>query len=577
MIPTLRQLHRAAASRLGSERGSVAGSVAFSVFTALMLIAVVAAVVSSLGTTSLMNNQTGVNLGSSKQQDVYLSAAIRGTEAPAGETCIGIICSTVTGVTDADGIRSVTIEGQAGDKNLTSRTRTLRQVTPTMISGFDALGQPVWITPADSTPFKFTNLTSRGNSSCALDAEKAAWCWGANDSGQLGDGSITNRAAPVKVQGATKFTALSSATGNTFCGLADDGKAWCWGDNTSGQLGTGSATVGTDSTAPVSPTGDHVFTAIFQGPTTTCGIAADKTTWCWGANPGNGTPAAAPEPVLVAGTHDFTALTLDVSTVCGLDVAGKIFCWATTPSGRTGVDPAPAPGTPVEVAGARTYKSVQAANEDRTGTPSLVCAIDTGNKAWCWGNNSAGQLGNGTTVESLVPVAVTGGHDFTALTVSPSSVCGTDTAGHAWCWGDNSTGQLGIGSTTSAADPAAVDPGTVYTAITAATNNGMSFCGLVTGGAAKCWGENGYGQAQEGSTAPVTSPAPVGGFQGLRSLSTGSGFACVTGARYETSCWGRNNAGQTGSGAVTPSTAPVPAARHDTSPLRFTGYLKGGK
>jgi alpha-tubulin suppressor-like RCC1 family protein len=573
----LRGLQRTVAGRLANERGSVAGSVAFTVFTALMLITVVAAVIASLGTSTTMNNQSAVNLGSSQQQDAYLNAVIRGMNAPTGQACTGVICSEITGTIDADGVRSVTIEGRAGDKAPQTRTRTLRQITPTMITGYDSMGNPVWANQTDTTPYKFTNLTSRGNSSCAIDADKAVWCWGANDQGQLGDGTTTNRPAPVKIQGTTKFTALASAAGNTFCGLAEDGKAWCWGDNTTGQLGTGSGAVGTDSPTPVSPTGDHKFTALFTGFTTTCGIDVDKKTWCWGANPGNGTPGAAPEPAAVAGTHDFTSLTLDASTACGLEASGKIFCWTAADTGRTGVDPAPAKGTPVEVAGGRSYKAVQAGNDARTDTASVLCAIDTGSKAWCWGNNGAGQLGNGTTTESLVPTAVTGGHDFKALTVSPSAVCGIDAPGHAWCWGDNSAGQLGIGSTTSAKDPAAVDSGTTYSAITAATNNGKSFCAIVADGAAKCWGENSFGQAKEGSTAPATSPNPVSAFKALRSLSTGVSFSCVTDARNETSCWGHNAAGQTGSGAATPVSAAIPAARKDYAPSTFTGFLKGGK
>ncbi|MET4144345.1 chromosome condensation regulator RCC1 [Arthrobacter sp. UYCo732] len=573
----LRKLRTAAQSRLTNERGSVVASVSFTVFTALMLIAVVAAVVASLGTTTTMNNSTALNRGLSQQQDIYLSEIIHGAAADTARTCTGIICTQITGTTDGDGIRSLTIEGQAGDKAPSSRTRTLRQITPTMITGYDSLGNPVWSNQADAVPFKFTSLTSRGNSTCAVDPDMAAWCWGANDQGQLGDGSTITRSAPVKVQGTAKFTALTGATGNTFCGLADDGKAWCWGDNTTGQLGTGNAAVGTDSTTPVTPAGDHHFTALFSGPTTTCGIDTDLKTWCWGANPGTGTPDAAAEPAAVSGGRAFTALTLDASTACGLEVSGKVFCWSVTDKGRSGVDPAPAKGTPVEISGGRTYTHVQTANEERADTPSLVCAIDTGKKAWCWGNNGSGQLGNGSTTESMVPVAVSGGHDFTSLTVSPSAVCGIDTANHAWCWGSNGSGQLGIGPTTDTKDPAAVDPETTYSVITAATNNGRSFCAIVTGGAAKCWGENSFGQAQEGSTTPVTSPAPVGGFKALRSLSTGISFSCVTDSRSETSCWGHNDAGQAGIGSQTPTAAPVSAARHPYLPSRFTGFLKGGK
>ncbi|ACL42093.1 regulator of chromosome condensation RCC1 (plasmid) [Pseudarthrobacter chlorophenolicus A6] len=575
-MTSLRRLHHAVRTRLANERGSVVASMAFTVFTALTLTAIVASVIASLAATTSTTSQAALNVKASQSQDAYVNALIHRTPVPGDRTCSGVLCTQITAGSTTDGVQRLTIEGQIGDKTPSSRTSTLRQTKPTMISGYDSLGNPVWSSQGDSTPYRFTSLTSRSNSSCAIDGAGAAWCWGANDQGQLGDGTTNTRTAPVKVQGSATFTALTAA-GNTFCGLADDGKAWCWGDNDHGQLGTGSTTTGTDSTTPVTPTGDHRFSALFAGPTTTCGIDTDKKTWCWGQNPGNATPDPAAEPTAVAGSHEFTTLALDASTACGLDADGKIFCWSNATTGRTGVDPAPAQGTPTEVTGGRTYTAVKAANEDRADVPSLLCAIDTGKKAWCWGNNDAGQLGNGSTAESLVPSAVTGNHDFTTLTVSPSAVCGLDAGGHAWCWGDNAQGQLGIGSTSDAKDPAAVTPDTTYTLITAATGNSGSFCALTSDGAARCWGANAYGQSREGSTAPVTSPNPLGSFKALRSLSTGSGFSCVTDARNETSCWGQNDVGQTGNGASTATAAPAPAARQPFTPLPFTGYQKGGK
>ncbi|GAA4035568.1 hypothetical protein GCM10023063_20140 [Arthrobacter methylotrophus] len=572
----IRTLSRRARNALAQERGSLVGSFVFVLFVSIAMTAIVTAVTASLTASTAMNSLTSANDGANLGLNSYLDSAIRAAPSP-GNVCSGTQCGQETTTTDSNGVHTVTLQGTDDTRATTNRIQTLRQVTATMISGYDSMGNPVWSNQADTTPYRFTNLVSRGNSSCAIDPDKAAWCWGANDQGQLGDGSTTNKPAPVKVQGTAKFVSLVSATGNTFCGLADDGKAWCWGNNTSGQLGTGGGAVGTNSTAPVNPTGNHNFTALFQGSTTTCGIDGAQQAWCWGANPGNGIPGPSPDPVAVAGTHNFTALTLDASTACGLESGGKVFCWTTTPTGRAGTDPAPANGTPVEISGGRTYTQVRAANEDRTDATSLLCALDSASQAWCWGTNATGQLGNGTTTDSLTPVAVTGGHSFQALIPSPSAVCGIDTVNHVWCWGDNSSGQLGIGSTTATKDPAAVDPGTSYSTVTAATSNGKTFCALATDGTAKCWGENGFSQAQSGSTTPVTSPAPVAGFKRLRSLSTGAGFSCVTDARNETSCWGRNDDGQTGSGAPTPASPPLPATRKPVAPSTFTGYLKGGK
>jgi len=229
----------------------------------------------------------------------------------------------------------------------------------------------------------------------------------------------------------------------------------------------------------------------------------------------------------------------------------------------------------VEVAGGRTYKQVALAPTTSTSTVTLACAMDTASGAWCWGPNASGQLGNGSTTDSPIPVAVTGAHTFASLTVAPSTICGIDAASHTWCWGANNHGQLGKGDTSNAKDPAAVDTATGYKAL--ASEDGSWFCGLTTAGVARCWGQNGSGQASPGSTTDVLSPVNVGAFQGLRSLETGTAFACVTDQRSETSCWGQNTVGQTGAGSVSAAAGPSPAARKPYSPSPFTGFLKGGK
>jgi alpha-tubulin suppressor-like RCC1 family protein len=171
---------------------------------------------------------------------------------------------------------------------------------------------------------------------------------------------------------------------------------------------------------------------------------------------------------------------------------------------------------------------------------------------------------------------VTGNHDFKSLTVASSTVCGIDTGNKAWCWGKNSLGQLGDGSTTDTKNPTAVDPGNTFSAIAASTSNDQSFCALLTDGAVKCWGANTYGQSHPGSIAPATTPGTIGDFKDLNDLTMGAGFSCVTDKRNEASCWGQNDTGQTGTGSTEVNRLPSPAARKDFMPRPFTGDLKGG-
>src|ERR1035438_7848891 len=143
------------------------------------------------------------------------------------------------------------------------------------------------------------------------------------------------------------------------------------------------------------------------------------------------------------------------------------------------------------------------------------CAIESG-KAYCWGDNGSGQLGNGSTVGSSVPVAVDtsgvlAGQALTQITAGDASTCALDAAGAAYCWGNNGSGQLGDGGTVSNSSvPVAVDTSGVLAGktLTQITADGYHTCVLDAVGAAYCWGDNGTGQLGDGGTA-FDSSVPV--------------------------------------------------------------------
>jgi alpha-tubulin suppressor-like RCC1 family protein len=558
-------------SRIAGERGSAAASAIFTMFTALTLTAVTAAVISSMALTAATGNHTAANSATQIVQERHLASLAHDTAAP-GEVCTGLFCSHIATSIDSGGLRVLTIEG-SGTAGSTE-TRTLRPVSGTMISGFDSTGAPVWTDQKDLTPYRFGTLMAGTSHTCAIDAAKAAWCWGDNDEGQLGDGSTSARSAPVKVQASALFASLAPGGTDTSCGLTEGGTALCWGSNDHGQLGTGDTEVGKHATTPASPAGDHTFTSLVQSATTTCGIDDAKKTWCWGANPGNGAATGSATPVEVAGPHEFTALSLGAATACGIDTSGKAWCWASTPAGSTGVDPAPAPGTPAEVAGGRVYATVHVAPRTDLASPSSVCAIDSSSAAWCWGHNAAGQLGNGSTTGSPVPVAVTGGHHFSTLAMAGTSVCGVSDTARLWCWGENTHGQIGEGSTTDAKNPASIDSGEAYKSVRAGTG---FFCAVTASGQAKCWGVNTDGQAAPGSVADVKAPAAVPGLGTLKTVTADASHVCGVDARAEVICWGRNDQGQTGSGTPSATAPPGHGVRKEISPSPFAGFLKGGK
>jgi alpha-tubulin suppressor-like RCC1 family protein len=343
---------------------------------------------------------------------------------------------------------------------------------------------------------------------CALGEDGAAYCWGRNLSGQLGDGTTTARTAPVKVQGGLDFVALS--TGYTHvCALTEDGTAYCWGRGNSGQLGDGTQN---DRREPTRVMTDLKFRSVSAGSSHTCGVAEDGTAYCWGF--------AQPYGQLGDGTN--TSL-------------------------RT---------TPWPVKTELKFASISAG-------PYASCGITTSNQAYCWGPNSWGWLGDGTTTDSYVPVAVAGGLSFQSVSVGAWFACGLTTDGRAYCWGDNQNGRLGDGTHRARTTPTAVVGGLTFVSLTAALDHA---CALTANGQAYCWGAPGFGHlGNGGSTNAYPAPTPVAGGLTFRSLDTSEYHTCgvtVDGTGY---CWGLNSEYELGDGTETNRLTPTGVVGWQTS------------
>lgn len=125
----------------------------------------------------------------------------------------------------------------------------------------------------------FTALDAGGDHTCAVTTGGAGYCWGHNLSGQLGDGSTTDRTTPVAVSGELTFVSLDAGGGHT-CGAIASGAAYCWGGNRSSQLGNGGTTE--DRTTPVAVLDVAVFESVRAGSTGTCGVSTGGVAYCWG-------------------------------------------------------------------------------------------------------------------------------------------------------------------------------------------------------------------------------------------------------------------------------------------------------
>lgn len=313
----------------------------------------------------------------------------------------------------------------------------------------------------------FVSVASGGGFHCGVTATAEAYCWG---SGSLGDGTTTESATPVRVAIASPISAVTTGFQHA-CALTTAGVAYCWGGAGSA-LGLGPGIQQSAMPKPVATS--LTFTAISAGNTQTCAIASDAAAYCWGSGYGS----------LGAGARD---------TSCTY----KISCLESY--------------TPIPVDSDLRWASISAGN-------TFTCAVTLDHRGYCWGavqmqgdpNLPLGVLGSGQFAGSKSPVPVTGGLSFRSIATGTRQACGVTLDGAAFCWGDNTAGELGTGSIGGrAAAPQRVAGNINFSSLTLADPS----CGLAVDGALYCWGTNygaalGIGRTEPGVEAVPTFVAP---------------------------------------------------------------------
>jgi len=353
-------------------------------------------------------------------------------------------------------------------------------------------------TPITVVAIHFGSVVAGGGHSCGIRTDGAAYCWGGNGNGQLGDGTQVSRPIPAAVAGGLTFSALSASSAHT-CGLTTGGAAYCWGYNVEGQLGDGTTA---SRAVPVAVAGALIFSAVVAGDYHTCGLTVGGAVYCWGTNwtgqLGDGSTTRSLVPVAVTGGLTFTALDAGGNHTCGIASGGVPYCWGYNRDGQLGDGTRVSSAAPVAVIGGLTLSAIGAGY-------AQTCGVTPGGTAYCWGGGFSDSL---SPTPPHPPEVVPGGLSFVALTVGSSHACGITSFGAAYCWGANFAGQLGNGSTIDSSTPVAVTGGLIFSALSA---RGANTCGFASGGVAYCWGDNGSGQLGDGSTASRSVPVRVAG------------------------------------------------------------------
>ncbi|MBW3628063.1 MAG: Ig-like domain-containing protein [Gemmatimonadetes bacterium] len=366
---------------------------------------------------------------------------------------------------------------------------------------------------------------------------------------------------------------LSAGTEHT-CRVSAEGMLYCWGFNRHGQLGSNSAgevcSRAPCSTRPLLADGGLVFAALTAGDQYTCGLTPAGAAYCWGSNAsgrlGTGSASAGGTPVAspVAGGLTFSSVSAGGKTnsrqrevhTCGVTPAGAAHCWGGNSYGQLGNGSTSGRSVPVPVDGARTFRSLTTGGEH-------TCALTDGGAAYCWGHNLHGELGAGTTESctsarvpcSTIPVPVSGGLVFLSVSAGDGHTCGLVASGDAYCWGDATYNALGnAGYASRVATPLPVSGGLAFSSIAAGADH---TCGITRSGAAYCWGRGSEGQLGQGSFSNSLAPTRVAGGLTFWRLSASGSHTCgiaTSGAAY---CWGWNVYGQLGDGSTMSTSTPV--------------------
>ena len=346
-----------------------------------------------------------------------------------------------------------------------------------------------------------TAVTAGWNHTCALTSTGGVKCWGANEFGQLGDGTTTPRSTPVDVVGLSSGVVVISAGGQRTCALTSAGGVKCWGSNPFGGVGDGTTT---DRHAPVDVVGlTGGVASIAAGAFHTCAVTTGGAAKCWGGNEfgelGNGTTVPSAVPVDVVGlSSGVTVITAGGRQTCVVTSGGAAKCWGHNQVGQLGDGGGYSRSTPVDVAGLSSGVVDIAAGGRHT------CARTSSGGLKCWGLNDFGQVGDGTPTNRITPVDVQGlTSGVTDLATGRWHSCAIVTGGEVRCWGD-------VAGDGDVADPATLSPTVVpglgSGAVSIAAGEGHT-CAVMTTGGVKCYGNNVDGKLGNGTTSTTATSA----------------------------------------------------------------------
>ncbi len=521
----------------------------------------------------------GTNLSSAKAVDFNPPNGLE-SRLGSGGTATSVTAIVKIAAGGAPGIRTITVTTDAGPSPPFTGFTVGTGFTITKVWGGNDAGQLGFANPvSELTPglvlglgpgSGVTAVAAGGNSftpdfSLALKSDGIVLAWGSNSSGQLGDGTTLSRTAPVPVNGlgsGSGVVAIAAGSRHSLA-LKSDGSVLAWGANDSGQLGDGSTIFRRTYTQVEGLGPGSGVIAIAAGDRHSLALKSDGTVLAWGENfvgqLGDGTTNSRFTPVVVNGlgsNSGIIAIAAGQQHNLAVKSDGSVLAWGANFSGQVGDGTTSSSRTtPVSVLGLGSGSgviSVSAGNQHSM-------ALKSDGSVLAWGNNGAGQLGDGSFIDRTAPGPVSGlgsGSGVVVIDAASDSSLARKSDGSVVAWGNNNFSQLGTGTFVSRGTPVQVTglaPGSGVIAISGAGSHSLA---AKSDGSVLAWGNNSAGQLGNGGSDGKVSPFPLTGLDGTISVAAGTFYSLALKADGTVLAWGNNNNGQLGDGTFTSRATP---------------------
>ena len=356
-----------------------------------------------------------------------------------------------------------------------------------------------------STPLQVRAIDAGGKTTCALRANNQIYCVGDNSTGQLGDGTTTSSSEPIPTSVAGAYSV--SVGSSSVCAIGSDKIGICWGDNSKGQLGNSTA-----GTLPRKIDLPATLSDISVGSAYACAVTESASLYCWGDLGTNGQEKYnKPTPTLITEVSNVSSVSVGKNAVCA--ISGALYCWGAVTNSAI----------PTKVSSTDGATNVAVGDD-------FFCAVVSATVK-CQGDNTQGQLGQGSFVANSGLLTVNGISDAAKVTAGAQFACVLSVSNNTYCWGNNLAKQI---SSTGVNQPTRVP--TTFIGVAAITTGDSFLCALNTDASLKCQGDNTKGQSAylEVSAKPL-SPGAAGT---LSLISSGANTTCAITASNDLSCWG---------------------------------------